>query len=234
MPLTLVLGPRGSGKTYFIVELSKSVLNRLIYSNFRIDHINYRHLRLVDLLDLPEHIWLIMDEFYSIADARSSMSYVNVLCTYIAFQLRKTDTQIFITAQQLRSIDVRYRNEWDYVVICERVPNDNEDWRFWDFGFQIFDKRTGTSNKQIIYYKYAKKNFHLFDTNEIIQPRNKSRISYEFFKSEPKLLYRQGLIYINKIMSNSKLKTKESVKLALVKNGIDMVWANICYLILKN
>ena len=233
MPLTLVLGPRGSGKTYFIVEVL-SDFQRVIYSNFKLKHAKYIRLRLLDLLFLPKHIALVMDEFYSIADSRNSMSYVNVLCSYIAFQLRKTDTQIFITAQQLGSIDLRYRNEWDYVVICERVQNDKEDWHFWDFGYTIFDKRIGTSSKWIILYSHAKENFHLFDTNEIIEPRNKSRISYEFYKSEPKKLFLQGIKFAKIIKSNSNVRTKEKIELALLKNNIDPIWTKICYLILKN
>ncbi|MBA7494957.1 hypothetical protein ES702_05535 [subsurface metagenome] len=232
MPLTLVLGPRGSGKTYFIVEVL-SASQRLIYSNFKIKFKNYKRLKLLDLLFLPKHIELVMDEFYSIADSRSSMSYVNVLCSYIAFQLRKTDTQIFITAQQLGSIDIRYRNEWDYVVLCNRIQNESEDWHFWDFGFVIFDKRTNTSNKWVIPYIHAKENFHLYDTNEIIEPRNKSRISYEFYKSEPKKLFLQGIKFAKIIKSNSNISTKEKIELALLKNNIDPVWTKLCYLILK-
>lgn len=232
LPLTLILGPRGGGKSYFIIEILKNS-TRQIYSNFKLKFKNYNHLRLIDLLWLPKHIELVMDEFYSIADSRSSMSYINVLASYIAFQLRKTDTQIYITAQQLKSIDVRYRDEWDYVVFCERVKNESPNWRKWDFGYRIYDKRTKRSSKHLVLYDYAKKSFHLYDTNEIIEPRNKSRMAYEFYKSEPKLWLLQGLKFAKLIKSNSNVSTKEKIEIALLSNNIDSIWTSLCYKLLK-
>lgn len=233
MPLTLVIGPRGTGKNVFIVNITRNT-KRLLYSNFKIDHPNYKHLKLINLLALPKHIELIMDEGYTMLESRTSMSSVNIFCSYIAFQLRKTDTSIFVTAQQVGSIDIRYRQEWDYVVICERLDNGKSNWRFWDFLYTIFDKRKGAVSQYEMSYKKAIPLFKLFDTNQIIEPINKSKLVHEILKHEPKVYLKHGKLIANIIKKNSKVNNKDEVKIALLKNGFDQVWANLCYLIIKN
>ena len=233
MPLTLVLGWRGGGKNVWVVAVTRQT-KRLLYSNFKIDHPNYRHLRLINLLALPKHIELVMDEGYTMIDSRTSMSYVNIFCTYLAFQLRKTDTNIYITAQQLGSIDIRYRNEWDYIVYCERVNNGNADWHFWDFLFTVFDKRKGSVSQWGLSYKKAIPLFSLYDTEQIIEPINKSKLAHEIMKHEPKVYLKQGRVISQIIKKNSRVGTKDEIKIALLKNGFDQVWANLCYLIIKN
>ena len=236
MPLTLICGWRGSGKTLFALVINLLFSNRIIYSNFKINHTNYRPLKLLDLIRLPKHIELILDEGYAIIDSRISMSYINVYSGYLAFQLRKTDRNIYITVQQLSSIDKRYRNEWDYFVECSRLYNGNVSWKKWDFNYIISDKRAETITNWIITYENATKFFGLYDTNEIIQPRNKSRIEYEFLKDEPEELWRVGLTITERIVRSIKSKkiTKEIVEIALLKNGIDPIWKTICYLVLKD
>ena len=82
MPLTLIEGYRGSGKTLFAVIITRNS-KRPIYSNFRIKHRNYNKLKLYNLLSLPRHIEVIMDEGYSLIDSRISMSYVNIFAGYL-------------------------------------------------------------------------------------------------------------------------------------------------------
>ena len=229
MPLTLVLGPRGSGKTNFIIKKVRESL-RDIYSNVKINLPNYKKFELENLYDIPPNVELIFDEGYAIIDSRLSMGYIASAVTYIAFQLRKTNVNIFITAQQVGSIDVRYRKEWDYVVMCERSPNNKKDWRLWDFLYTILCKRTGTTTRWLWEYKKSLSNFFYYDTNQIIQPRNKSRIFYELKKTNPEMYYQWGLIIYKKIQDQIKKGTKNEIELTLLKNGYTSMWKNIVYL----
>ncbi len=42
--------------------------------------------------------------------------YTNLFLSYIVFQLRKTKRNIFVTVQEVSSIDIRYRRQWDYYL----------------------------------------------------------------------------------------------------------------------
>lgn len=226
MPLTLIEGWRGDGKTIFSLFMAGRSI-RPAYSNVTFKIPNYIKFGLINLLNLPKHIELIMDEGYQMIDSRISMSYVNVGASHIAFQLRKTDTNIYLTVQQLGTIDKRYRGEWDYVVHCERINNGEKAWQHWDFGYTIYDKRWGTINPWYINYKHAEQYFKYFDTNQIIEPRNKSRIEYEILKTEPiELIYRAKEITKEIINKEPKLTSKKRAKIdiCLMEHNFDAIW----------
>jgi len=226
MPLTQVYGPRGSGKTLFILIICYLFSRRPVISNFKMKIPNrYVPLSLIKLLYLPKHIELVMDEAYSMIDSRISMSYVNVFCTYLAYQLRKTDINIFLTVIQLSSIDVRYREEWDYRVYCERIPNGHENWKLWDFSYTIADFRTKTVSVWTIKYQDVKWFFDLYDTYEIIEPRMKSRITFEILKSDPVQLINRAKEITKEIYSSLISGDKEDIKYCLNVNGHDEIWA---------
>lgn len=207
--------------------------SRPVLSNFKVKLPRYIPLSLVKLLYLPKHVELLMDEAYSMIDSRISMSYVNVFCTYLAYQLRKTDTNIYLTVIQLSSIDVRYREEWDYRVHCERIPNNSDDWHLWDYSYAIADFRTNTSSVWVVKYEDAKLFFQMYDTYEIIEPRMKSRITYEILKSDPILLINQAKVITKDIYSLILTGTKEDIKFCLNSKGHDEIWANKVYTVLE-
>lgn len=235
MPLTQVIGYRGSGKTLFTtiinLILKKYYPDRLTYSNYELFNCKqYKKLHLVDLLKLPKDIELIMDEGYAIIHSRLSMSYINIMAGFLAFQLRKTNTNIFITMQQLFTIDKIYRREWDYRVYCERTPNDNENWREWDFFYEIHDKKKGNMTQVVLPFETAKEYFNYYDTFEIIEPRNKSRMEYEMLKSDKILLMKRAKEIAEKIRTSIRKDTREGIEHALLNNGFDDCWTKIVYL----
>ena len=93
MPLTLIIGYRGSGKSLLMVKLIKNK-KRLCYSNFRLNLDNYHSLRLIDMLRLPDNINVLLDEGYTWLESRTSTKYINLFMSYIVFQLRKTNRNI--------------------------------------------------------------------------------------------------------------------------------------------
>ena len=213
-----------------MVETSK----RPIYSNFKIDYPGYVKLELETLLDLPSDIEFVGDEFYTLIDSRNSMSHINVFAGYISFQLRKTLMNLYITMIQLGSIDLRYRMEWDYLVECKRVSNDNLDWHFWDFLYTIYNNRLGVVIPVVVLYEDAKPYFDKFDTNEIIKPVNISRLEHAILVKKPKLLYERGLEIYGDIVDDIKKISKNGVKSALMRNDFDPIWSDVCFLILSD
>ena len=92
------------------------------------------------MLDLPKGINVALDEGYTLLEARTSAKYINLFLSYMVFQLRKTERNIFVTCQEVSSIDIRYRRQWDYYVQCSRVFDDIDS-NLWDFKYKIFDKK---------------------------------------------------------------------------------------------
>ena len=186
------------------------------------------------MLELPKGINLVLDEGYTLLESRTSAKYINLFLSYIVFQLRKTKRNIFVTVQEISSVDIRYRMQWDYYVKCERVYDPNIVSELWDFKYKIYDKKKKGVCIWILPYNEAKKSFNLFDTNEIVPVSAKSRIEYELLKTEPEQLILKALNLAKIVKNKIKNITKESVKFALMIQGFDAVWHNSVYIILKN
>ncbi len=245
MPETLLLGYKGSGKSLFPqVVLRDSEVD--IYSNMWMDHPKYHPLELHQILKLPRGVNIILDEGYTLIESRRSSSYLNLIGTYVAFQLRKTDSNIFVTAQDPSSLDKRYRSQWDYVVECMRVPSMfeifegeiidsvdlNNDWKTWDFLYVVTSKKEGCSTDWILPYEEAVPYFSKYDTYEIVDPIFQSRIAYEALKGKPKLRLEYAAKMIPDIKPLLNKITKGAVEVALNYCGYDEVWAKQCYLLL--
>ncbi len=186
------------------------------------------------MLDLPKGINVILDEGYTILESRTSSKYTNLFLSYIVFQLRKTQRNIFVTVQEISSIDIRYRRQWDYYIQCERIHDFELDSDLWDFKYIIYDKKKRSRSVWILSYKEAEKIFPLFDTYEIVPVSSKSRITYELLKTEPDQLLRKSLEIAKNVKKKLKYITIESVKFILMTLGYDQIWYNSVYIILKN
>ena len=206
--------------------------NREIYSNFKIDYPNYHELTLETLLDLPNNIEFVGDEFYTMVDSRNSSSHVNVFAGYVSFQVRKTLSNIFLSMIQLGSIDLRYREEWDYLVLCERIPNGEDDYYLWDFGYTIYNNIIGCVIPVVVFYEDAKPYFEKFNTYEIIKPMNLSRLEYAILDKKPKSKYYRALEIVKYIINDIKVYDKKGIKVALMRNDFDKIWAEDCDLVL--
>jgi len=229
-----VIGRRGSGKTLFIMLLVLIFSESPVYSNFKLKSEKYNRFRLKFLHELPLHVNLGLDEIYALFDARSSMSHVNNAGSYLAFQLRKTDTNIYLSTTQFDSAEKRFREEYDYLVECERVPNESgDDWHYWDFLYKITESRTGMEVLKLVSYVDVEPYFKYFDTNELIPPRGISRQNYELLKQDdPYEFLEEGIRITKKILSDLKTMTLPDIKYCLQLHGEDEIWANECNIVL--
>lgn len=207
-----------------------------VWSNFELKGSlkeRYKELSVVDLMYLPRDCMVFIDEGYAWIEARASGRAINEYCSYVAFQLRKTQRQLFLTMQQFRSIDIRFRDEWDYLVTCERMPNGALNWRYWDFLFRILYKRKMSIQENVLLYENAKKYFSYFDTNEIIEPYNWRGLEAELLKSDEKRYWKKVKEIAEEILPELNEVTQNSVKAIMLKNGIHQAFAMHVWLVLK-
>lgn len=132
MTIHLILGRQGSGKTLFLVKLAFSEYqkkNRKIYANFKLNfpfkRINYDDIincRLTDCVTL-------LDEAHLILPARLSMRAINIeICDSFLSMARKQNNEVYASTQTMRKIDVRYREEADYIYYCTKFAYLNGKW----------------------------------------------------------------------------------------------------------
>jgi len=234
-PLTIIQGCRGSGKSLLAVILLEDS-DRNIFSNFEIKYPKFERLTQSMLIDIENDCEIVMDEAYVWLESRSSMKYTNIFSSHVAFQLRKTNRNIFAIIQQVDTIDKRYRKEWDFFVECERYPNDSVDDDCWDFMYTFYNQKHKTSCSFVVSYEDAKSYFELFDTNEIVKVPAHSRMEYEMLKSEP-LEWAKRANEMIKIVQKSKYrfnkKTKPSIEFSLIMNNFDAVWSKPIHILLN-
>lgn len=121
----LIIGRQGSGKTLLLVRLAEQFRmanpQATIYANFHLrfeyDRIKYKNIiacKLVDCITL-------LDEIHLILPARLAMRRVNQqICDKFLSMARKQNNEIFGTTQTLRKVDIRFREEADYVYYCTK------------------------------------------------------------------------------------------------------------------
>lgn len=129
----LILGRQGSGKTLMLVKLAEDYLKRgkSIYSNV---HLNFKYnkLKYDDIINcrLNDCI-VILDEIHLLLSARRSLSKLNQeICDNFLSMARKQNTEIYGTTQTARKVDIRYREEADYIYKCTKYV--------WDFKKNIW------------------------------------------------------------------------------------------------
>lgn len=104
----LVVGHLGSGKTLFLTLLGKASPHRPIYANFNLNLKTAKQITVEDLESITEGLILI-DEAYLWLESRVSSSAINRYMSYMIFQSRKRNFDIFISSQLSSAIDLRFR-----------------------------------------------------------------------------------------------------------------------------
>lgn len=225
--LYIILGKLGSGKTLFLTYLATKIKTKKIYSNYKLHLKNYRELKAIDLIKLPNNVEVFLDEGYTWIESRISSSLLNRYMTYLLFQSRKRGNNFFITAQSLSSIDKRYRNHSDVIVFCESKKN-------LGFKYSILNKETYRLKKYTLPLKEAKKIFKLYDTTEVIEPFGNSRLKYNIIKDDTKELMKRSNVIAKEIKPKLNRITHNTVKLAIMNEGLDKNFEPIVYAILKS
>lgn len=127
----LVVGRQGSGKTLLLVKTAyESFMRReKIYSNihlnFDFDKINYEDIincRLTDCVTL-------LDEIHLLLPSRLALRKINQeICDNFLSMARKQHNEVYGTTQTLRKVDIRFREEADFVYYCTKYAYIKGQW----------------------------------------------------------------------------------------------------------
>jgi len=165
--LTSILGDLGAGKT--LLTIMASYYSKLpIVSNFKVEIPNRECIEFDTHKFLKaeyENCIVIIDEAYNYLEARVSSRELNRQMSYILFQSRKKNVDIYITAQLFSTIDLRFRQLSDIIIYALR-PNIP----FCDFTYFIQNKLK--VKKIRIKYEKAIPFFSYYDTNQVVFERD--------------------------------------------------------------
>lgn len=226
--LVIILGPKGSGKTLFATTRAL-VSKREVYSNYRIDIENYNHLEVMDLVDIENNVDIFIDEAYVWLESRISGFFLNRFLSYMLWQSRKRDIDLYLTAQKFRSLDLRFREECDVLVKCEPRININKD----DFHFSILWIAEDRENNFVLSYKDAKKYFPIYDTYQIIEPYTKEELNFELLKRDPERRWEKAMEIGDRIKKDLNTITHPTINAVLMKNGFNTTYEPLVYVYLK-
>jgi hypothetical protein len=122
---------------------------------------NTHLLELGQLFHLPyKKCKVVLDEGTVYLENRVSMSKLNLYLSYVLFQSRKRGIDIIITAQLANTIDSRFINLADIIILCQQTKE----------GFNYFVSNGQIIRKMFIPYKEAMKLFDSYDTGQVIMP----------------------------------------------------------------
>lgn len=157
--LVLILGGLGSGKT-LLLALIALMDDRPIWSNFEIKDARYHELT-PSGIDALDRSVALMDEGYVWIESRVSSSLINRIVSQVLFQSRKRKTDIAVSAQLEKTLDVRFRDMADYIIVAEKGEN--------EFIYHVFeqasDQEIGT---MCIQFEEAPLIWDLYDTDQQI------------------------------------------------------------------
>jgi len=228
--LVIVLGPKGSGKTFFTTTRALNS-KREVYANYYIDIENYNHLEVMDLVDISNNVDIFIDEAYVWLESRISGFFLNRFLSYMLWQSRKRDIDMYLTAQKFRALDVRFREECDVIVKCKPRTNLELD----PFHFSILWLAENKENHFEMTYESAKAYFPLYDTYQIIEPYTKEELEFELLKRDPEKRWEKAMKIGDRIRrdNDKETLTHPILKARLMKNGIDKSFEELVYVYLK-
>ena len=168
--LIAIWGGLGSGKTLLTTYIAKHI-KKPVYANYEIKTPNYHNLEVSNILNLKGSVAVIIDEAYSWIDSRTSQQSSNKVWSYILFQSRHREIDIYLTAQLLQTIDIRYRKMIDVYIYCEQKKG--------AFYYTIYNKKMVRTGRFKLSFKHAEKYFNLYDTLELIITEEMENLMYD-------------------------------------------------------
>jgi hypothetical protein len=162
MTLINIVGDVRTGKTLFATYLAK-IEKRPVFSNYKIDLPNYKHLTPELLFNINFASLSLIDEAYAWLESRTSGRDINKYMSYILFQSGKRGIDIVLTDQLESTIDIRYRRMVNFEVHTEKVSD--------GFIYRIFKINRYKGYKLRTFfmsYEFATTIFPLYETLEII------------------------------------------------------------------
>jgi len=172
--LTTILGKKGSGKTLLTTVFSDYSYKPNVYANYTMKIAKVKPLLLSTILEVSFSADLMIDECYIWLESRTSGAKVNIFLSQILMQSRKRGIDFYLTAQLGSMIDVRFRSESDYAILCYKWM-DGE--KVIGFEYNVID-REGNESFFFLEGLIANPFYDLYDTYEIVPPHNIKQLEY--------------------------------------------------------
>jgi len=125
MPLILVTGNKGGGKTCFATSMAKLAFDkgRNVFSNYHLAF-DYSPINVSKMIENPDSVRdavILIDEAHITLDSRRAGSGKNIMFSYLMTQSRKRRISLILTTQQASAVDVRIRRNMDELYLCEAM-----------------------------------------------------------------------------------------------------------------
>lgn len=179
--ITLILGRQGSGKTLLMVKMAYDYYKqgKTIYSNVKLNF-PFKQLDYEDIVECKlKNAVILLDEIHQLLPARNSMRKISrLIVDGFLSMVRKSDLIILGTTQLDRKVDIRFREEADFIYECSKYAFLEGYWQsvLHSQGFPkdipimiTVDVQEMFSEKWINFNFIANSYYHLYDTNEIIK-----------------------------------------------------------------
>ena len=179
--IALILGRQGSGKTLLMVKMAYDYYKqgKIIYSNVKLNF----PFNLIDYEDIVEcrlkNAVVLLDEIHQLLPARNSLRKISrLIVDGFLSMVRKSDLIVLGTTQLDRKVDIRFREEADFIYECSKYAFIDRYWQsvLHSQGFPKeipimveVDVQEMFSEKWIKFDFIANNYFYLYDTNEIIK-----------------------------------------------------------------
>lgn len=152
----------GLGVNYHRLKFSDIVAEETTEAKKKILKPNWRYWDKVRTTYNSYSVYL--DEVHNIIHARAALSSRNKAMSKWVSQIRKVlsdskDNHLFLISQQLRKIDIDFRDMSDWFVECKKLEIGNKViiYQFWHYGLQAYYMRTPAFTRRFLgnpYFKY--------------------------------------------------------------------------------
>lgn len=227
--LYIIIGNLGTGKTLLMTYFASNIVDKDIYANYEIKHKNYKELKPIDVLSLPKNIECFIDEAYTWLESRLPSEALNRALSYILFQSRKKFTNFYLTVPLMSTLDKRFRLLATHIITCKLIGTIKNPIAF---KYKVIDRINDTIRTFIFDVEFAKPIFEIYDTFEIIEPLNKSRLEYSILKYDSIELMKACNKIANQVKPYLEKLTHPSLKLEFRKQNIDLGFEPTVYAIL--
>ncbi len=182
MPVVMITGTLGSGKTLLMTKLLKDKFDRKhsIYSNynlnFKFEVITKEHIKNYGKWDYND-CCIGIDELQVMLDSRTSMSAKNKILSYWFLQTRKRNVHLYFTTQFSDQVEKRLRRIVDIWIECNKIVAKDKKKKVivnekgetvYIISYTIMLLKNRKLQKPIKKFLIANKYYDLYDTNEII------------------------------------------------------------------
>ena len=226
MTLIIVTGGLGSGKTNLVTAnaLDKSKKGFDIWSNYSIMCENYHYLTPIDLLKVKKNSVIGIDEAYNWLESRTSSKGTARYLSYILYQSRKRNLEIWLTCQMISSIDVRFRTMADIIVGASKKAD--------GFRYEFFiasDKGYKKRIMKIPMYVAEKEIWPFYDTNEIIDPLDRELADMAITDRAGLMPEIDTIVKEMLVIARPKAWTKGAIADYCLENGYGKVYEELIY-----